>query len=112
MPLSPTRTSGKTGLRIGVTGLAGDAFNRELLPLTQFDRAIIPTPYGRDDIFGVIASHVKSGGIIHFYTFKNREQSSMLEKEFEKMGYCVLARHRCGNVAPAVSRWVFDLLIP
>jgi len=100
--------------RVGdrVTVLAGDAFNPGLLPLAEFDRAIIPTPYGRDHSLKVIVSRVRHEGIVHFYTFKNREQSNMLEKEFEKTGYRVLSRHRCGNVAPAVSRWVFDLLIP
>ena len=77
-----------------------------------FDRAIIPTPYGWDHILDVIAPRVKSGGIIHFYTFKNRAQSEILKNEFVKRRYRVLIRRRCGNVAPAVSRWVFDLQVP
>jgi tRNA (guanine37-N1)-methyltransferase len=94
-----------------VTIIRGDAFNPELLPTGPFDRAIVPTPYGRDDILALVASRVKSGGMLHFYTFNNRAQGEMLEYEFEKTGYRVLGRRRCGNVAPAVSRWVFDLLI-
>ncbi len=95
-----------------IAAIRGDAFNPEILPAGLFDRAIIPTPYGWDHILDVIAPRVKSGGIIHFYTFKNRAQSEILKNEFVKRRYRVLIRRRCGNVAPAVSRWVFDLQVP
>ncbi|MFY9749154.1 MAG: RsmD family RNA methyltransferase [Methanoregula sp.] len=93
-----------------VTVIMGDAFNPNVLPTELFDRAIIPTPYGRDEILGLITSRVREGGMLHFYTFKNRAQSEILVHEFEKTGYRVLTRRRCGNVAPSVSRWAFDLL--
>jgi tRNA (guanine37-N1)-methyltransferase len=93
-----------------VTVIRGDVFNPSLLSAGPFDRAIIPTPYGRDEILGLVASWVRNGGTLHFYTFKNRAQSEILEHEFEKTGYRVLSRRRCGNVAPSVSRWAFDLL--
>jgi tRNA (guanine37-N1)-methyltransferase len=95
-----------------VAGIRGDAFNPEILTVGPFDRAIIPTPYSKDHILDLIAPRVKSGGLIHFYTFKNRAQSETMENEFVKRGYCVLTRRRCGNVAPSVSRWVFDLQVP
>jgi tRNA (guanine37-N1)-methyltransferase len=93
-----------------VTVIMGDAFNPDLMPDGPFDRAIVPTPYGRDEILDLITSRIRHGGTLHLYTFKNRVQSEMLEHEFEKTGYQVLARRRCGNVAPFVSRWAFDLL--
>jgi len=93
-----------------VTLIHGDAFDTSLLPNYDFDRAIIPTPYGMDAIFDVIVPHVKQEGMIHFYTFKNRHQSDALIAEFGQMGFEVIIRRRCGNVAPGVSRWVYDLV--
>jgi len=93
-----------------VTIIEGDAFDTSLLPDYDFDRAIIPTPYGMDIIFDVIAPHVKRGGIIHFYTFRNREQADALGSEFGQNGFEVVIQRRCGNVAPGVSRWVYDLV--
>lgn len=93
-----------------VTTIMGDAFDTSLLPVYPFDRAIIPTPYGMDTIFDVLASRVKPGGIIHFTTFKNRNQADALVREFNMKGFEVVVQRRCGNVAPSVSRWVFDLV--
>jgi len=75
----------------------------------EFDRAVVPTPYGRDDILGLISPIVRPGGAIHFYTFKKRHQIEGLIKGFEEEGLEVDFRRRCGNVAPGVSRWAFDL---
>jgi tRNA (guanine37-N1)-methyltransferase len=97
------------GVRDRVTIITGDAFDRSVLPVYLFDRAIIPTPYGMDTIFNHIATRVKSGGMIHFYTFKNRNQAAALAEEFECNGYEVMFFRPCGNVAPSVSRWVFDV---
>jgi len=93
-----------------VTILQGDAFDTSLLANHDFDRAIIPTPYGMDAIFEVIAPRVKRGGMIHFYTFKNRHQADALIAEFGQKGFEVIIQRRCGNVAPGVSRWVYDLV--
>jgi tRNA (guanine37-N1)-methyltransferase len=93
-----------------VTTILGDAFDTSFLPVYPFDRAIIPTPYGMDTIFEVLASRVKPGGLIHFTTFKNRNQADALAGEFEMKGFKVVVQRRCGNVAPSVSRWVFDLV--
>jgi len=92
-----------------VTPICGDAFDTTLLPTQPFDRAIIPTPYGMDSILGVLAPCVRTGGMLHFYTFKNRKQSEAMEQNFNKTGYQVVTRRQCGNVAPSVNRWVFDL---
>ena len=93
-----------------VTIIEGDAFDTSLLPNDEFDRAIIPTPYGMDTIFEVIAPRVKQGGMIHFYTFKNRKQAAALGPEFGQKGFEVVTQRRCGNVAPGISRWVYDLV--
>jgi tRNA (guanine37-N1)-methyltransferase len=53
---------------------------------------------------------VKSGGIIHFYTFKNERQAEDLAHQFTKKGFDVLFSRGCGPVAPGVNRYVFDLL--
>lgn len=91
--------------------LQGNAFDvPRILPLF-FDRAIIPTPYGREGIFSHIAPGIRPGGMIHFYTFKNKRQASALAAEFDRNGYEVVLWRRCGNVAPGVSRWVYDLRV-
>jgi tRNA (guanine37-N1)-methyltransferase len=53
---------------------------------------------------------VKRGGMIHFYTFKNRQQADTLGTEFGQKAFDVLIQRRCGNVASGVSRWVYDLV--
>jgi tRNA (guanine37-N1)-methyltransferase len=93
--------------------LNGDAFNiADLLKWknVNFDRIIIPTPYGLDNILETISPLVKRGGIIHFYTFKKRYQIEGLNEKYEDMNLNVEFYRKCGNVAPGVSRWVFDLI--
>ncbi len=76
---------------------------------SEFDRAIIPTPYGMDHFLEKISSMVRTGGDVHFYTFKPREDIPGLITRYENMGFEVKFHRRCGNVAPGISRWVFDL---
>ena len=45
-----------------------------ILPEGPFDRAIVPTPYGRDILERIIPL-IKSGGIIHFYTLKTENRA-------------------------------------
>jgi tRNA (guanine37-N1)-methyltransferase len=92
-----------------VIRIYGDAFDPSLLPGKVFDRAIIPTPYGLDTIFDLIAPRVRPGGMIHFYTFCNRHQADNRSEEFIRKGFDRIIQRRCGNVAPSVSRWVYDL---
>jgi len=75
----------------------------------DFDRAVIPTPYGMDSVLEAVSSRVKKGGMVHFYTFKKRQQIEGLVQSYSDMGFEVEAFRRCGNVAPGVSRWAFDL---
>jgi tRNA (guanine37-N1)-methyltransferase len=90
--------------------VSGDAFDTGFLRRRMFDRAIIPTPYGMDQCLEVFSPFVRKEGMIHFYTFKKRTQIEPLTREFETRGLDVLTKRRCGNVAPSVSRWVFDLM--
>jgi tRNA (guanine37-N1)-methyltransferase len=80
------------------------------VPENGFDRAIVPTPYGMDHFLGKVAELIKKGGYIHFYTFKTESQIPELIEDYKKMGLEVEFYRRTGNVAPGVSRWVFDLI--
>lgn len=80
------------------------------VPENGFDRAIVPTPYGMDHFLGEVLEHIKKGGYIHFYTFKTEPQIPLLIEEYKKMDLEVEYYRRAGNVAPGVSRWVFDLI--
>jgi tRNA (guanine37-N1)-methyltransferase len=51
-------------------------------------------------------------GMAHFYTFKTKEQVPGLVAAYEARGLDVTYYASCGNVAPGVSRWVFDLARP
>jgi len=53
---------------------------------------------------------VKSGGWLHFYTFKKRDQIDGLRKSYKDLGLEIVKCRRCGNVAPGISRWVFDMV--
>ena len=76
----------------------------------KFDRAIIPTPYGMDQALDILFPLVKKGGVIHFYTFKKKHQIDGLISKYELSGFEVEFYRSCGNVAPSVCRWVFDLI--
>ncbi|HUS75662.1 MAG TPA: RsmD family RNA methyltransferase [Methanothrix sp.] len=89
--------------------LNADAFQMAKLLKKDFHRAIIPAPYGADGIIETVLPLVKSKGSLHFYTFKKRHQIELLKKSYEDLGLEVMQARRCGNVAPAVCRWVFDL---
>ena len=95
-----------------VTILQADAFDSIPSSLSGFDRAIIPTPYGRDAILDRITPLVRPGGTIHFYTFRKQYQIAGLVREYRDQGFEVLYSAACGNIAPGVSRWVFDLMKP
>jgi len=88
----------------------GDAFRMAELLKTDFDRVVVPTPYGMDRIIKAASQMVKAGGWLHFYTFKKRHQILELQKSYEDLGLKVMQCSRCGNVAPGVSRWVFDMV--
>jgi tRNA (guanine37-N1)-methyltransferase len=88
----------------------GDAFRAVCMLDLEFDRAVIPAPYGMDNSLETISPVVKKGGMIHFYTFKKRNQIEEISEKYRDMGFEVQFYRRCGNVAPEVSRWAFDLV--
>ncbi len=98
------------GVEDNITIINGDAFLIPRMIKLRFDRAIIPTPYGRDDILEIVSPVVKKGGLIHFYTFKKRHQIEGLIEKYRSMNFEVQFYRRSGNVAPRVSRWAFDLV--
>lgn len=75
----------------------------------QFDRAIIPTAYGLDEALFKTSPLVKKEGKIHFYTFKTKEEIRPYSLYLEKNDLKILSFRRCGNIAPGVFRYVFDL---
>ncbi|WP_135610541.1 class I SAM-dependent methyltransferase family protein [Methanococcoides sp. AM1] len=89
--------------------LADASFIENMLD-AKFDRVIIPTPYGMDRFLEDVLPLVRSGGYLHFCTFKTREQIEGLMGKYSDMGLNVISHRRCGNVAPGVSRWVFDMV--
>jgi tRNA (guanine37-N1)-methyltransferase len=89
--------------------LQGDVFDPAFLEDQRFDRIIIPTPYGMDHVLGHLLPRVAEGGMVHFYTFKTKEEVPVLIAKYEKEGLTITYHSPCGNVAPGVSRWVFDL---
>ena len=97
------------GVQDAVTVFEGDAMQLMLSCKEPYDRAIVPTPYGLNTALDEVIPLVRRGGIIHFYTFAVPEETDILMAKFRGMGCVVAGMRRCGNVAPGVSRWVFDL---
>jgi tRNA (guanine37-N1)-methyltransferase len=89
--------------------LQGDALDTAQLPRASFDRIIIPAPYGMDHALDLLLPLLSFGGMAHFYTFRAKEQVPGLLASYERKGLGVAYYSPCGNVAPGVSRWVFDL---
>lgn len=98
------------GVESNVSIINADAMDIIDIPDIDFDRAIVPTPYGMDVYLKSISTLIKNGGMVHFYTFKLESQVPELINRYKRMGLETVFYRRCGNVAPGVSRWVFDLL--
>jgi tRNA (guanine37-N1)-methyltransferase len=105
--LSENARLNKVDTKIAI--INADAFHMAKLLQKDFHRAVIPAPYGADGILETVLPLVKSRGTLHFYTFKKRHQIEPLKKSYKDMGLEVMQAHSCGNVAPGVCRWVFDL---
>jgi tRNA (guanine37-N1)-methyltransferase len=97
------------GVTDDVDIIRADALAIPSLLRTAVDRAVVPAPYGMDNALELLAPMVKNGGMLHFYTFKKKHQVEGLMKQYESSGLEVKLCRRCGNVAPGVSRWAFDL---
>jgi tRNA (guanine37-N1)-methyltransferase len=97
-------------VRKNITTIQGDASDTGLLPHRIFDRVIIPAPYGMEGILDILSPLAVRGGMMHIYTFKTRDEIPALIKEYAHKGFDLTYYNSCGNVAPGVSRWVFDLV--
>ena len=93
-----------------VSIINADAFNMRQMMRPDFDRVVIPTPYGMDKFLEIALPMAKEGGMLHFYTFKKPCQIEELKRSYEDMGLVVVNCRSCGNVAPGVCRWAFDML--
>ncbi len=97
------------GVADRVTIMEEDAFYALPMLSPVYDRAIVPTPYGMDLILDEVAPLIRRGGFIHFYTFRAANEIDILEARFRGMGMTVRKVTRCGNVAPGIARWAFDM---
>ncbi|MCZ7382304.1 MAG: class I SAM-dependent methyltransferase family protein [Candidatus Methanoperedens sp.] len=74
-----------------------------------FDRIVMPAPYGQDHFLNLARSVLKPEGIIHFYTFKKDFEISHFKKLLFESGWHIDFYRGCGDVAPRVKRYVFDM---
>lgn len=100
-----------------VRAIQGDV--REVVPKLEgeFDRILMPAPYNAGDFLDIAVDKVKSEGIIHFYTFAGEEEVERKMDEvlvkIKELGADgeILFWRECGNFAPRVNRYVFDIKI-
>ncbi|MDD1685849.1 RsmD family RNA methyltransferase [Methanoregula sp.] len=97
-------------VRDAITPINGDARDTSHLAQQRFDRIIIPTPYGMDGILDTLAPYAGRDGMIHFYTFRAANEIPALVDEFTTRGFEITFQNTCGNVAPGIKRWAFDLV--
>ncbi|MCX9084185.1 MAG: class I SAM-dependent methyltransferase family protein [Candidatus Methanoperedens sp.] len=76
---------------------------------TTFDRIVMPAPYGQDIFLDIVRSILSPGGYVHFYTFKKDFEIPHFKHLLEEKGWNIDFFRDCGNVAPRVKRYVFDL---
>ena len=100
-----------------VKAIQGDV--REVVPKLEgrFDRIVMPAPYNADEFFHLALPKIKTNGFIHFYTFAGEEEvedrKEWILQEIERRGFSgsVQEWRECGNFAPRVNRYVFDIFI-
>ncbi len=89
--------------------ILADANSIEYIFKKPFDRIVMPAPYGHDHFLNLAPSILKPEGIIHFYTFKKDFEIAHFKKVLEEKGWHIDFYRGCGEVAPRVKRYVFDL---
>ena len=89
--------------------ILGDANSMNNIFNKRFDRIVMPTPYGQDHFLSLARPLLKSGSTIHFYTFKKDFEISHFKRMLEELGWHIDFYRDCGDVAPRVSRYVFDM---
>lgn len=87
----------------------GDANSMGALFKKDLDRIVMPTPYGQDHFLSLARPLLKPGGMVHFYTFKKDFEIPHFRRLLGEMGWHIDYFRDCGDVAPRVSRYVFDL---
>lgn len=87
----------------------GNANSMNSLFRKDFDRIVMPAPYGQDHFLDIASTLLKSGGTVHFYTFKKDFELPHFRKVLQERGWHIDFFRDCGDVAPRVSRYVFDL---
>jgi len=75
----------------------------------DFDRIVMPTPYGQDRFINLARPLLKPGGTVHFYTFKKILKYRISGGCLRKWAGISSFNRDCGAVAPRVKRYVFDL---
>ncbi|MCX9074263.1 MAG: methyltransferase domain-containing protein [Candidatus Methanoperedens sp.] len=89
--------------------ILGDANSMASLFKKGFDRIIMPAPYGQDHFLNLACEVLKPQGVVHFYTFKKDFEISHFKRLLEEKGWEIEFYRDCGDVAPRVKRYVFDL---
>ena len=100
-----------------VKAIEGDV--REVVPKLEgeFDRIVMPAPYNAEDFIDVAVEKIKRGGFIHFYTFAGEEEveekAEKIKERFSDLGaeIEIVKWRKCGNFAPRVNRYVFDIRV-
>ncbi len=87
----------------------GDAKYMNAIFRKEFDRIVMPTPYGQDHFLNRAHLLLRPGGIIHFYTFKKDFEISHFMRVLEERGWHIEFYRECGDIAPRVKRYVFDM---
>lgn len=95
-----------------VETITGDCYTLDSLLQTQFDRIIVPAPYGREDSIDTLLSLLKPGGTIYLYLFKKEREIAGIVASLANKGLSIQRTARCGNVAPEVKRWVIEMTMP
>ena len=76
----------------------------------RFDRIISPSPYGMKGVLAFLRPLLKEDGTIHYYTFIPCDKVTETKRCLEQSGWIATYIKKCGNVAPGIGRFVFDLV--
>ena len=100
-----------------VRAIQGDV--RDAVPELEgyFDRIVMPAPYNADEFLSLALMKIREKGWIHFYTFAGEEEveskRNWIIQELERNGFSGIVKdcRECGNFAPRVNRYVYDIFI-
>lgn len=97
--------------RVGdtVSVVCGDARMAPSFLSAGFDRIISPTPYGLKETLQSLKPLAKPGCRVHWYTFAPFHEILKITDGLASSGWIPGRVACCGNVAPGIGRFVFDL---